>query len=119
MKLFNRSFIFVSIAILIIITLMICIVFYNINAKLKTLKIGKDLYIRITDDMNVDADFISDVLNERIYYKNVFFDMIDDEECQKLIDYMSQNNLVIESSLYVINQAWLFEQIIEVIKFKD
>jgi hypothetical protein len=90
----------------------------------RTLTIGKMLHILVTEDMIVDASFIAKVNKGEIEYKRPgqpfeqpFFDMIGAEKCDKLIDYMIDNQFVIEPGKYIINQAWPLEKIIENVRF--
>lgn len=89
------------------------------------IRIGKKLYIFIPEDIVVDASYIDKVNKGEIEHKEpgqlfsmVFFDMINSEECNKLIDYMSNNQLVIEPGTYIINQAWRVDKVIENLRFK-
>jgi hypothetical protein len=91
---------------------------------LDSTEIGKPLTIYIHEDMIVDASFIDKVNKGEIELepgerlKRPFFDMIKNEECDKLINYMADNQLVIEPGLYTINQAWSADKIIETLRFK-
>ena len=82
------------------------------------MKIGKILTIVVSDEMVVDASYITKVKNKEINYNEPFFHMIDKNEFKNLIKYMNDNKLVIESGKYYINQAWTYEKIIEELKFK-
>jgi sulfur transfer complex TusBCD TusB component (DsrH family) len=80
--------------------------------------VGKKLTIVITEDMIVDASFIIKVNKGEIKYDKPFFNMIGVEKCDKLIDYMVNNQLVIEPGKYVIFQSWSLDKIIENLHFK-
>jgi hypothetical protein len=89
------------------------------------LRIGKNFTVNIPEDVIVDASFIDKVNKGEIEYKRPnglypqkFFNLIGDEERNKLINYMADNQLVIEPGLYTINQAWSADKIIETLRFK-
>ncbi|HHV99506.1 MAG TPA: hypothetical protein GXX36_08015 [Clostridiaceae bacterium] len=79
------------------------------------LKIGKDLYITVADSEIIDADCLSKVADGT--YDSVFA-LWDIKELPKLIQYLKENDLLIEPGKYVINQAWSFEKVKEILRFK-
>ncbi len=79
------------------------------------LKIGKDLYITVADSEIIDADYLSKVADGT--YDSAFA-LWDSKELPKLIQYLRENDLLIEPGKYVINQAWSFEKVKEILRFK-
>ncbi|HQA60915.1 MAG TPA: hypothetical protein PK768_07810 [Tepidanaerobacteraceae bacterium] len=84
----------------------------GLNTKLK---IGKELYINVADNEIIDADYLSKVANGT--YDSAFA-LMDSKEMHKLIQYLKENNLLIEPGKYVINQAWSFEKVKDILRFK-
>lgn len=79
------------------------------------LKIGKELYITVADSEIIDADYLSKVVDGT--YDSAF-ELWDSKELPKLIQYLKENDLLIEPGKYVINQAWSFEKVKEILRFK-
>jgi len=114
------ALIVIAVVVLIIIVVKSLYVSYHeVTKELENERIGKDLTINISEEMEVDSSFINKVVHEKINCDGTFFGMIDDEECKKLVEYMSDNNLVIETGVYIINQTWNAEKIIETLKFRE
>lgn len=79
------------------------------------LKIGKELYITIEDNNIIDAEYLSKVADGT---NDSALSLWDSEELPKLINYMKKNNFIIEPGKYTINQAWPFEKVREVLRFR-
>jgi len=72
------------------------------------LMFGKNLEIIISENDIVDSEHLQKVLDGKIQKDIPYFDMWNDKELSKLIEYMSDNNYIIVPGRYVINQAWRF-----------
>lgn len=83
----------------------------NIN-----LKIGKNLHITVRENEIVDAEYLSRVADGRI--NDSPFESWDNEEMPKLIEYLKKNDFIIEPGKYTINQAWPFEKVRDILRFK-
>lgn len=77
-------------------------------ADLLSFGIGKNLAIEIPEDEIVDATHLKKVLDGEIQKETPYFDIWNDTELLKLIEYMEDNNYMIVPGRYVINQAWKF-----------
>ena len=84
---------------------------------LPDITVGKELIIVIPQDVICDANYIIEAERGEITHLGPFFDMIDHVECEKLINYISENHLTIKPGTYIINQTWSFEQILTVLEF--
>ncbi|MEM1485864.1 hypothetical protein V6615_13480 [Oscillospiraceae bacterium PP1C4] len=110
----------ILIAIIIVVTIIVFVIVRN-GLLLKkeglnmNLKIGKELYITVVDSEIIDAEYLSKVADGA--YDSTF-KLWDSNEFPKLIQYLKENDLIIEPGKYVINQAWSFQKVKEVLKFK-
>ena len=72
------------------------------------LMFGKNLEIVISENDIVDSEHLQEVLDGKIQKDVPYFDVWNDEELLKLIEYMADNNYTIVPGRYVINQSWRF-----------
>jgi len=79
------------------------------------LKIGKELYIIVVDSDTINAEYLSEVANGT---RDSTFELWDNKELRKLILYLKENDFIIEQGKYTINQAWSFEKVREVLRFR-
>lgn len=95
------------------------ILFFYKNTKNLSLnsdiKIGKDIYISVSKDVSIDSDYITNVIKEET---DSDFELLDKDGLKELEKYLSENDYEIEEGLYVINQAWSFEQYKDILKYR-
>lgn len=96
--------------------LFLCIItssFYGCNSSRteseKELYLGKNLTVTVSEDEIIDADYLRKVLEDEANKDESVFYLWDSEELTKLIDYMSENDLIIAAGQYSFNQACNFE----------
>ena len=70
---------------------------------------GKNITITITDNETIDAEHLQKVLDGEVKKEMPYFDLWDNDELKKMIDYMNENNYIIIPGQYTFNQAWNFE----------
>ena len=70
---------------------------------------GKNLTVTVSEDEIIDADYLRKVLEGEANKDESVFYLWDSEELTKLIDYMSENDLIIAAGQYSFNQACNFE----------
>ncbi len=74
------------------------------------LMFGKNLEIVISENDIVDSEHLQKVLDGEIQKDMPYFDMWNDKELSKLIEYMSDKDYTIVPGRYVINQSWIFSE---------
>ena len=79
------------------------------NGGVDAMKFGKNLTITISEDEIVDANYLQKVLDKEIVKDIPYFDMWDNIELKKLIDYLAENDYFIKPGSYTFNQAWGFD----------
>lgn len=79
------------------------------NGGLDAMRFGENLTIIITADETVDADHLEKVLDGTIKKDVPYFDLWDETELTKLINYLEENAYYIKEGTYTFNQAWGFE----------
>ena len=70
--------------------------------------VGKNITVVISDSESVDYKHLQKVSDGEVHKDVPYFDMMAEEELEKLIDYMEENNYIILSGTYTFNQSWKF-----------
>lgn len=73
------------------------------------MKFGKNITITISEDEVIDSEHLQNVLNGTVKKDIPYFNLLDDDELAKLIEYMTENNLIIKPGKYTFNQSWKFD----------
>lgn len=76
---------------------------------LSKVNFGKNLTITVSDKETIDAEYLKQVLEGKIKRNSPFFDLWDNQELKKMINYMAENNLILVAGEYTFNQAWKFD----------
>jgi len=74
----------------------------------KSFRIGKELTIVVEENELIDAEYLKGTLNSEATIDNNFR-LMDDNELNKMIDYMEKHNLKLAPGKYTFNQAWRFD----------
>jgi hypothetical protein len=80
----------------------------NIELK-KEIYIGKHFTISVSENEIIDANYLQNVLDGKIRKDVPYFDLWNNNELKKLIDYMKCNNFIIAPGEYRFNQGWQFK----------
>ena len=73
------------------------------------LMFGKKINITISEGEVVDAAHLQKVLEGKIHKDVPYFDLWNEKELKKMIDYMKKNDYMIIPGRYTFNQAWRFK----------
>ena len=76
---------------------------------MKKWDLEKSFDVTVDESEIVDAQYLQKVLDERIVKDVPYFDLLDSDQLEKMINYMSENNFMITPGTYKLNQSWKFE----------
>ena len=79
------------------------------NETYSELRFGKKITITVTKYEVVDSAHLQKVLAGDIKKDVAYFDLWDEEDLEKMIKYMEENDFVIAPGQYTFNQAWRFD----------
>ena len=79
------------------------------KGNLQDINLGKDLTITVSENDIIDAEYLQKALDGEIKKDAPSFDLWDSEELMKMIDYMNENNLMLDTGKYTFNQSWKFD----------
>jgi len=80
----------------------------NVNIENET-KVGKHIIVDVSPEEVVDAEYLRDVSNGTIKKDTHHFGLMDKTELLQMIEFMEENNYIIKSGEYELNQSWDFE----------
>ena len=86
-----------------------CDINSNNDGGLQDMRFGKNITIDIADNETIDAEHLQKVLEGKYKIETPYFDLMDQEELAKMVEYMRQNDYITAPGKYILNQAWSFE----------
>ena len=79
------------------------------NGDEESMKFGKNITIIISESEMIDSTYLQNVHDGTVKKDYPYFDLLNDDDFVKLIEYMTDNNYIIKPGTYTFNPAWRFD----------